>query len=380
MSADLEDDTLGRTSVLMIGPLPPPMGGVSNFVQSVRGNIKIDPRYRIEVYQTGQMGHRPAPVVQVVSDVKRTFHYFRELKGRRPNIVHIHASSYYSFQRNILYVLWTKHFSDSRIVIHLHGGMFMQFYDGASPLGRYNIRGTLRRADAIIVTSPSWIKKIRRITGPEKEVFSLPNGFDPLTFHPEDRARAREKLGIAPAGKVLVTVGDLEEVKGHRYLVEAMRTVRERTDDVRLYIIGRGSRRERLEAQVKELGLNGRVMLINEPLPPHLVARWISASDIFVLPSLSEGNPTVMFESLGCGRPFVGTKVGGIPEVITPEELGVLCEPGDPSDLASSISKALDRKWNALEISAHAQMYSWSSVTSQLADIYDKVMGTDGPP
>lgn len=82
-----------------------------------------------------------------------------------------------------------------------------------------------------------------------------------------------------------------------------------------------------------------------------------------------------MFESLGCGRPFVGTRVGGIPEVITSEDLGILCEPADADALSHSILSALDREWNAMEISTHAQMYSWESVASQLAAIYDEVRG-----
>ena len=100
----------------------------------------------------------------------------------------------------------------------------------------------------------------------------------------------------------------------------------------------------------------------------------MSAADLFVLPSLGEGNPTVMFECLGCGRPFVGTSVGGIPDVIDSEDLGLLCPPGDAGALAVTISKALGRQWDASAISAHAQRYSWSNLASQLASVYGRLM------
>ena len=72
----------------------------------------------------------------------------------------------------------------------------------------------------------------------------------------------------------------------------------------------------------------------------------MNACDLFVLPSLNEGNPTVMFEALGCGKPFVGTKVGGVPEVIASDDYGLLVEPADPEDLAEKILVALDREWD----------------------------------
>lgn len=72
----------------------------------------------------------------------------------------------------------------------------------------------------------------------------------------------------------------------------------------------------------------------------------MNACDVFILPSLSEGNPTVMFECLGCGKPFVGTKVGGIPEIINSEDYSLLCEPANPKELAEKILIALDKGWD----------------------------------
>ena len=83
----------------------------------------------------------------------------------------------------------------------------------------------------------------------------------------------------------------------------------------------------------------------------------MNASDLFVLPSLNEGNPTVMFEALGCGKPFVGSKVGGVPEVITSEEYGLLVEPGNSTDLAEKILQAFEEEWNRESILGIAAIF-----------------------
>lgn len=358
-------------TVLMIGPLPPPNGGVANFVRNMR-DILPSTGYEVKVHRTGGSGSVPA--LQPVRDLGTSFKFFFKSRRQRADIVHIHTSSYYSFLRNVPYIEWTRRFSRAAVVVHIHGGMFMEFYKGASSPVRHLVRKALGAADAVMVTSPSWIAPIGRIAGPGPELVSMANGFDSSTFRPADKREARRELGIPEEGRVLVTVGYLEPVKGHSYLIDAMAEVTEGVENVRLYILGDGSLRKSLADQVKERGLSNVVNFVYEPMRSSGIARWMSAADLFVLPSLGEGNPTVMFECLGCGRPFVGTRVGGIPDVISSEDLGLLCPPGDPGALARSILEALDREWDASAISAHAQRYSWTSLASQLAAVYSRLI------
>lgn len=360
-----------RTRVLMVGPLPPPNGGVANFTRNVRDIFSTDGRYTIKVHQTGPGVPRPPPAVQLVQELGRLLRFFSELKRYDPSIVHVHTSIYYSIWRNLPYLLWARHASDAHVVVHMHSGQFKEYYRSANALDRSVVMRIMREADAIIVTSPSWTEVVREVVGPGKEVSSLPNGFDPAVFRPMDRGEARRELGIPVQGRVLLAVGYLETVKGHRHLIDAMQEVSGRNGDVCLYIIGNGSLREPLEAQVRELGLDGRVHFVHEALPSSRVALWMGASDMVVLSSLNEGNPTVMFESLGCGRPFVGSRVGGIPDVITSQDLGMLCPPGDPHALATTIMDALERDWDCRKIADHAQRYSWASIASRLCAIYD---------
>ncbi len=107
-----------------------------------------------------------------------------------------------------------------------------------------------------------------------------------------------------------------------------------------------------------------------DSIPDEILPLWMNACDIFVLPSLSEGNPTVMFEALGFGKPFVGTKVGGVPEVITSKDYGLLVEPGNSQDLAEKIEVALNKNWDREKIANYAEQYRWENIAEQIMKIY----------
>jgi glycosyltransferase involved in cell wall biosynthesis len=352
----------------MVGPLPPPPGGVASFLANIKVALDAEGKYEVKVVGTGGNGQSSPPLMAMM-DLWQGLRSVPSV-GRGAAIVHIHTSSYYSFLRSAPYALWAGRASRAKVIVHIHGGMFKEFYRDASAPVRWLVRRTLKDADTTVVTSPSWIPMIREIAGREEGVRAIPNGFDAETFYPQDRDAARRELGIRVEGRVLVTVGYLEKVKGHQDLVEVMAMLPPQFKDVRLYILGNGSLRDALASMVRDRRLDDRVLFKYEPLSSAQVARWMSASDIFVLPSLSEGSPTVMFEALGCGRPFVGTRVGGTPDVIASGDLGLLCPPSDTKALADAIASALGREWDAAKISAHAQQYSWKSIAGRLVQLY----------
>ena len=70
-----------------------------------------------------------------------------------------------------------------------------------------------------------------------------------------------------------------------------------------------------------------------------------------------------------------GTRVGGVPEVITSDDYGLLVEPADPNDLAEKILAALDREWDREKILAYAERYTWENIAKEITRIYTKVLG-----
>ena len=105
-------------------------------------------------------------------------------------------------------------------------------------------------------------------------------------------------------------------------------------------------------------------------VPHDELPTFVNACDLFVLPSLNEGNPTVMFECLGCGKPFIGTKVGGEPEIITSEDYGFLVEPANSKELAEKVLVALDKNWNRECILDYAKQFTWNKISEQIVKVY----------
>jgi len=91
------------------------------------------------------------------------------------------------------------------------------------------------------------------------------------------------------------------------------------------------------------------------------------------MPSLFEGNPTVMFECLACGKPFVGTMVGGISDIIISEEYGLLCKPASVDELTENILIALDKKWAQIKIVKYAEQFSWTNIIKKIIEVYRKI-------
>jgi glycosyltransferase involved in cell wall biosynthesis len=83
---------------------------------------------------------------------------------------------------------------------------------------------------------------------------------------------------------------------------------------------------------------------------------------------------SVMFEALGCGTPFVGTKVGGVPEIINSEDYGLLVEPANPEELAEKILIALDKEWDYEKILRYAERFKRDNIAKEIIKTYETVL------
>jgi teichuronic acid biosynthesis glycosyltransferase TuaC len=250
--------------------------------------------------------------------------------------------------------------------IHENGDWFDQEVGMNHPL----INTAWSGADALIRVNRKDVPVLKHYN---EQVYSIPNGFSPA-FHPIDAAIARERLGLPGDVKIVFTLGNLIKRKGFNYLIDAMERVCSQRDDVLCFIGGAGAERGSLQGQIDRLHLGEKVRLLGS-LPGDQLTLWMNACNFFVLPSLNEGNPTVMFEALGCGKPFVGTRVGGVPEVITSDDYGLLVEPADPEDLAEKILVALDREWDRETILRYAERYTWENIAKGIMGVYKEVLG-----
>jgi len=165
----------------------------------------------------------------------------------------------------------------------------------------------------------------------------IPCGVDPEYFRPADDP--------LPGGPFrFVCVASFEEVKGHRFLVDACRVLRDRGLEFDLDLVGEGPRRPSIERQVDESGLRGHVHFLGgQPRPE--IARLLRNAHAAVLAShptrdgRREGIPVALMEAMATGLPVVATAISGIPELVRSDETGLLVPSGDPLALADALDR-----------------------------------------
>lgn len=241
-------------------------------------------------------------------------------------------------------------------------------------LNNKNFKNIWDNADKIIRVNKKDLNEFRRLGIESSKLLCIPNGFSISLFRTAEAKTPRVKLGLPLDKKILINIAHLEEYKGQKYLIESMKNVLTIRRDVMLYIVGQGSLKHQLQSLINEKGLQDHVILAGGNKSTEEIYRWMNACDVFVLPSLSEGNPTVMFEALGCGKPFVGTNVGGIPEIIVNEKLGILIKQKDIDGLAEAILNSLDTKWDNRYILDYAKQFTWDKIAEGLLEVYDEVL------
>lgn len=162
---------------------------------------------------------------------------------------------------------------------------------------------------------------------------AMPNGLDLDEFQPISTASAREALGLSVSGKLMLGVVSQTQMKrkGARFLIDA---VQQLGADCRLCLAGAVSPSQKNDwpDDVIYLGPIG---------DSRLLRLAYSAANATVVPSLMDNLPNVLLESLACGTPCIGFRVGGIPEVIRDNQNGFLAEEGNASDLAQQMGKVI---------------------------------------
>ncbi|HZR63926.1 MAG TPA: glycosyltransferase family 4 protein [Terriglobales bacterium] len=226
------------------------------------------------------------------------------------------------------------------------------------------IRWALAQSAGVIAVSQALKERIVALGIPEHKVRVIGNGVDIDRFHPIDRQEARRQLGLQPEGFVIVAVGSLTEHKGHALLISALAEISSVHTDLRLYILGEGPLQVDLESLITKSGMKNRVFLAGGKRNEELNL-WYNAADLSCLPSSREGWPNVLLESLACGTPVVASRVGGVPEVITSCEYGILVEP-TVAELRKGIEAAIAHKWNRQTIVNYARSRTWNEVAAEM--------------
>lgn len=238
---------------------------------------------------------------------------------------------------------------------------------------------TYRMNDAIIAVSEAVAGQIRPRTGAGRPLLvTIPNAIDVAAFERSSSAREAvcREFGFPPEARIVVSVGNLRLVKGHRYLLAGARRVLDHEPNTRFLVVGTGPLAAELSAEARRLGLNGQVVFTG--FRPDATA-LIAAADVFVLASLHEGIPISLLEAMALGRPAVLTMVGGIPEVAVAGETAVFVQPRDPVGLATQVLALLRdperRRLMGEQARRRAhERYGMAQMVAAVEDVYRRVL------
>jgi phosphatidylinositol alpha-1,6-mannosyltransferase len=207
----------------------------------------------------------------------------------------------------------------------------------------------------------------------------VPNGVDIEKYVPKPASEEQKRRFGLSAEPCVLFVGSLIPRKGLPYLVEAAKIVVKAQPDVKFVLVGDGPLKSQLTATLQAAGLLGNFMFLRNLSEYDLVGIY-SCADVFVLPSVQEGQGIVLLEAQASGVPVVAFGVGGVNEAVRNGETGLLIERGDTNALADALQKLLSDKAlrDKMGIAGRrfvTENYSWDLCAQRMLALYREVLG-----
>lgn len=358
-------------TVLMIGPLPPPLGGQSILVSNILDSA-LASRFRYLVLNVSHdsPGMFKRIALTVFFAVRLSFILLTQPSIR---LLHIHTSAGVAFFEKSLFSALGKLFR-KRVILHIHGGKFRSFWGEAGGRKKSMIRKLLNLNDALIVLGDAWKAFYENEVKCHCKVAVMANAIKVRRIMP-------------PAGNdELVTflyVGHLKREKGVLDLLEALRSLPEPfRHTIRLKLMGGGDTQDNertVKAAYAKAGLSCVEFL--GPLAGDEKWRQFGTADVFVLPSHSEDMPITILEAMGLGLPVIATDVGGISTMVQDGVNGYLVKPHDVMELAGKMQHLAENRdlrmamGRASEQKYEAQ-YSFEQYELGMESLYRAVLWT----
>jgi glycosyltransferase involved in cell wall biosynthesis len=208
--------------------------------------------------------------------------------------------------------------------------------------------------------------------GAKREITVINVGVDTQLFRP-----VQSEVKYLNKGEFkILTVARLHSYKGLNYLIEAMKTIREDIPDVHLYIMGKGPEEGTLKRLTDKLELNRAITFLTKPIPNYEMPELYSECDIYAQTSIVEPYGIAVVEAMACGKPVVGTNVGGMRDTIS-KETGFMVEPGNSPEIAKYIKILYDedtRKRMGISARKRAvEEFDWSYIVQKYVGVINAI-------
>jgi len=239
-------------------------------------------------------------------------------------------------------------------------------------LPRRLIRWAARQAAAVVTVSQALKDKLVALGVEHERIHVLRNGVDLELFHPNDQERLRAELDLRRP--TLLSVGNLLAFKGHGLVIEALSLL----PQCELVIAGEGPDRAAFEALARQRGVSERVRFVGS-LDQQDLRRYYCAADALVLASSREGWPNVLLEAMACGTPVIATAVGGVPEIVTSTEAGVVVEERSAPALARAVRELSVRPRERAATRRFAEQFGWEATSKGQLQLFRQVLAAKSP-
>ncbi|MEK7579458.1 MAG: glycosyltransferase [Patescibacteria group bacterium] len=279
--------------------------------------------------------------VNLKKEFQSFFELWRTFRKERPDIVHLNSS-----KAGGLGALAARLAGVNRIIFTSHGLPFEEDRPLSQKIPIWLATWiTFFLSHQVILISTRNFSRAGEMPFLKKKVCLIHNAILPPSFEIKEKAREvlADKAGASFTSlekKLWIgTIAELTKNKNLMNLIHAVHTLVKKGADITLIIIGDGELKENLEKEIRECTLESHVFIVSIPVD---AGRYIPAFDIFSLVSLKEGYPYVLLEAAAAGIPVVGSNVGGIGDIVTDMESGILVRPKNVKEISGALTLLIE--------------------------------------
>lgn len=355
----------GTLRLGLVGPLPPPSGGMPNQTLQLKGLLRHEGVDVEMVRMNAPYKPEWAGRIKGMRALFRLVPYLAHLwsAAGRVDVFHVMANSGWSWHLFAAPAIWIGHLRGTPVVVNYRGGEAESFFRKAQKV----VGMSLKRVDRTIVPS-GFLQDVFGRFGFACEI--VPNIINLERFSP---APLREGA-VEPH---ILIARNLEPIYDNATAIRALPLVRERCPQARMTVAGSGPLRAELEHLAAELGLTDVVTFTGRVDNAGMAALY-QAADVMVNPTLIDNTPNSVLESLACGVPVVSTRVGGVPYIVQDGETALLVPPQDPQAMADAIVRVAQDRVLAAHLREnglrHVQQFTWTNVKPRLLGVYHSVI------
>ena len=359
------DNLLNGLNLVLVGPIPPPAGGMANQTDKLKKFLHHE-QCNCQLVATNAP-YKPSWVEKVpgLRAIFRLFPYLLSLHQacKQANVMHIMANSGWSWHLFAAPAIVIARWHNVPVVVNYRGGYARDFFQTSW----FWVKLSLKKVQQVIVPS-SFLQDV--FADWQIKAGVVPNVLDYqlFAFKPKPEVSPRPHFVVAR---------NLEHIYDVATAIQAFKMVLEKYPNAILSVAGTGPQLTKLKQLVQSLKIDNKVTFTGRLNIQQMAALYHQA-DISINPSMVDNTPNSVIESLACGTPVVTTNVGGIPKLVTDEVDALMVNPQQPEEMADAILKLLDDNLLRQKLIKNGfnttQKFHWQNVMQQLTYHYQKAI------